>query len=113
MPDERDEGITESTRIPMPLGATASVRMRSPDSFHGDEIAARRLFARLDESLRVAETAGWSPAVERDPSVPPDVTPDDDDETRPLTPPEAPDAPQPSAPQPQTPQPFPPVPEQQ
>jgi len=51
--------------------------------------------------------------MERDPSLPPDVTPDDDDETRPFTSPEAPDAPQPSAPQPQTPQTYPPLPEEQ
>jgi hypothetical protein len=115
--------------------------MRPPDESNGDEIAARRLFARLDESLRAAGRGRWSTAkrtrnnallnfdaedrqsdhqppleemvMERDPSAPPDVTPDDDDETRPFTSPEAPDAPQPSAPQPQTPQTYPPLPEEQ
>jgi hypothetical protein len=51
--------------------------------------------------------------MERDPSVPPDVAPDDDDETLPFTSPDASDAPQPSAPQPRPPQTSPPVPEQQ
>jgi hypothetical protein len=113
--------------------------MRPPNESHGDQLAARRLFARLDESLRAAARGRWSTAkrtrneaalnldpehsrvhqpeakekaMERDPSLPPDVTSDDDDETRPFTSPDAPDAPQPSAPQPQTPQTSPPVPEQ-
>jgi hypothetical protein len=127
--------------------------MRPPEELDRDEIAARRLFARLDEALRGAGRGHWSTAkrsrnhvlvnldsghrqvdgrfeviwphyaarqsvleemvMERDPSAPPDVMPDDDEETRPLTSPEAPDAPQPSAPQPQTPQTFPPLPEEQ
>jgi hypothetical protein len=113
--------------------------MSPPEELDRDEIAARRLFDRLDESLRAA-SGRWSTAkrtrntalvaldrehgradqprnketaMERDPSLPPDVTPDDGDETRPFTSPEAPDAPQPSAPQPQTPQTYPPLPEEQ
>jgi hypothetical protein len=137
----------------IPDGSPAKPRMRPPDELNGDEIAARRLFARLDASLRAAAKGRWSTAkrtrnaavvnldsehgrvegdsgaewpyyadrqplleemvMERDPSAPPDVMPDDDEETRPLTSPEAPDAPQPSAPQPQTPQTFPPLPEEQ
>jgi hypothetical protein len=33
--------------------------MRPPDELNGDEIAARRLFARLDASLRAAAKGRW------------------------------------------------------
>ena len=95
--------------------------MSQPDELDRDEIAARQLFARLDESLRAAAKERWSTAEPnpehgagesrpptggrednhetQDPSIPPKVTPDDEDEeTRPFSLPDAPDAPQPSAP---------------
>jgi hypothetical protein len=36
--------------------------MRPPDESNGDEIAARRLFDRLDEALRAAAKGRWSTA---------------------------------------------------
>jgi hypothetical protein len=36
--------------------------MRPPDESNGDEIAARRLFARLDEALRAAGRGRWATA---------------------------------------------------